>query len=217
MSSLSSSDAPLIQAAPTTGALDQPAHQNAPHAPLADQPSRPPAQTVEPPTDARLQPQPLWRSLMLGWLPRLIVAAIFITAGWNKISTVEKLTQFVKEVRAYRLVPLEASNVMAYVLPWLELLTVGGLVLGVFRKEARILLVGMLATFLVAKGYAYFVHNVTECGCVPKDSLMYPLFNGVWGYVTNVVLIALLVIEGLATRSPRGPARLRRSPAQASV
>jgi uncharacterized membrane protein YphA (DoxX/SURF4 family) len=127
------------------------------------------------------------------WTARLLVAALFAYTGATKIND---LDTFVKEVRAYQLIPLSTSNVLAYTLPWLEVGTAVLLVMGLWRGAARTLLIAMLIVFTAAKSYVLGMGRTLECGCVPTGSMLHFLFNGWIGVLTNVVLLLLLATEG---------------------
>lgn len=140
---------------------------------------------------------PWW---VIEWPPRLLVAALFLYTGVLKIAGAG---EFVKEVQQYALVPVQWSNSVAYSLPWLEVLTAALLVIGLWRRESRLLLVAMLVVFTAAKAYGTATGRITHCGCVPRDSLLYFLFEGWMGVVTNVALLALLGVEAYAERCRR--------------
>jgi len=138
--------------------------------------------------------------VVAAWLPRLVVAALFVYTGSSKILD---LGTFVKEVRAYQLIPLAWSNGLAYVLPWLEVLAAALLLIGLWRREARVLLIVMLVVFTAAKSYVLARGLKIECGCVPTGSMLHFLFDGPIGIVTNVALLLLLALEAYAGRRAR--------------
>lgn len=144
--------------------------------------------------------------LVLEWLPRLLVAGLFAYTGVTKILDPET---FVKEIRAYELIPLLWSNTLAYVLPWIEVFAVLMLVSGLWRLEARLTIVGMLIVFTVSKGYLLILGREFDCGCVPTASALHFLFDGWMGVVTNFCLLVFLGVEA-------GLEQLRRKPAHVS-
>ena len=135
------------------------------------------------------------RWFVLEFLPRLPVAAIFFIAGWGKFfPDTEKTLTFIREIRAYELVPDSISNIMAMTLPWIEMVTAVLLVIGLWGREMRWLIGGILTVFTVAKFIALLNELPIDCGCVPKGSPLAPLFEGWGGLLTNLVMIALLVL-----------------------
>lgn len=142
----------------------------------------------------------------LGWLARLIVGALFVYTGWTKI--IDPPT-FLKEVRAYELLPVALTNSLALALPWLEVLAGLALISGLWRREGRWLLAGMLVVFVVAKAIVMAQGRRIDCGCVPTSSFLHFLFNGAMGLVTNIVLLAMLALEAWQERRRRPPAQPR--------
>ncbi|MFH1746243.1 MAG: MauE/DoxX family redox-associated membrane protein [Planctomycetota bacterium] len=128
------------------------------------------------------------------WLPRLLVAALFAYTGATKIMDPET---FIKAVKFYQMVPPAMTHLVAFILPWLELLAAVFLVGGLWRREARLLIAGMLLVFSLAKGYLLAKGVDFEgCGCVSADSFLYVLFKGWIGVATNLVCLLMLAVEG---------------------
>lgn len=142
------------------------------------------------------QPQPTQANVGLrtfvSWAGRLLAGGIFIYTGVLKL---KEPANFAKEIRGYNLVPVEATNAMALYLPWLEVLAGVLVLLPAIRREARLLLILMLAVFTVAKGYALTKGLKIHCGCVPATSPLRFLFDGWPGIATNVVLLVLLLAD----------------------
>lgn len=138
--------------------------------------------------------------LVLQTVIRLIVAAVFVYAARGKI---ENPAGFAKEIRLYGLAPVEATNLMAAIIPWMEVLGPLLLLVGFLRSESRGWLLLMLAVFTAVKIYALMRHMNISCGCVPADSPLKVLFEGWTGVLTNVGLIAMLVVDGILDRPPR--------------
>ncbi len=158
---------------------------------MADQAASP-AQLNYEPAQARRR---AWT--LAGIVCRLAVGGLFIYASIDKIDQPDK---FVNEVRQYGMVPLSASNSLGYILPWGELFTGTLLVLGIWRAEMRLILLVMLVTFIIAKGYVLAKGLHIHCGCVPETSPLAFLFEGPWGILLDVGLIALLMLDGVAQR-----------------
>jgi putative oxidoreductase len=140
-------------------------------------------------------------SLAALWVPRLVVGGLFVYTGITKL---QALGNFAKEIRQYELVPENWTNVMAYVLPWMEILAAVVLIIGLLRREGRLLLVGMLVVFTAAKTIMLAQgKKLEDCGCVPTGSALHFLFDGWVGVGTNVVLLILLGIEVFAACARR--------------
>ncbi|TWT42122.1 DoxX [Phycisphaerae bacterium RAS1] len=159
------------------------------------------AEALPPPAVATASRRSATR-VLLSWLPRLLVALIFIYAGLGKAADP---STFAKEIRKYNMAPVELTNLLAGAVPALELATAGMLVLGICRREARLLLLLMLAGFTAAKCVMLMKGIDIACGCVPSDSKLAFLFKGEMGVATNAVLIACLFIDMAFTPKRRLP------------
>lgn len=96
---------------------------------------------------------------MIGWvrshpLPmlvaRLVLGGVYVWFGWNKV--VEPVA-FLKALRDYDLLPVappQALNLTVVVLPWIEILCGGLLLVGAWLRAAGALLLGLTAVFTVA-------------------------------------------------------------------
>ena len=65
----------------------------------------------------------------------------------------------------YRLVPGAALDLMALVLPWLELLVGLALILGIWARTAAVLVGALLLVFIVAISWNLVRGNPIVCGC----------------------------------------------------
>lgn len=65
----------------------------------------------------------------------------------------------------YRLVPAGLLNAFALVLPWVELLAGLALILGVWKKEAAIVVALLTLVFIVAIGVNLARDHAVDCGC----------------------------------------------------
>ena len=100
---------------------------------------------------------------------RLIIGGILVFASLDKISAPG---EFARDIAHYHILPLGTENLLALVLPWLEL-TVGiGLILGVFITGASILSMAMMGMFIIAIGSAILRGYNIECGCGLKEGEM---------------------------------------------
>ena len=97
-----------------------------------------------------------------GLVARIVLGGVFIYASLDKISHPEL---FAEAVYNYQLSPEVAVNLVALCLPWLELLSGGLLVLGVWVRGSSLILGGLVVVFLAALvinlGRGLDIH----CGC----------------------------------------------------
>ena len=83
------------------------------------------------------------------WTARILVAAVFLAAAYGKI---QDPIRFAEQIQDYRLVPIAWTHAMAFIVPWVELLTIALLLTGFWRREARALIAAQLIVFTAAKG-----------------------------------------------------------------
>jgi len=106
-----------------------------------------------------------WFQAVLGGF----VGMVFIYASIDKIA---QPAEFAKIVYHYRILgpdfhtgPL-AANLLAVMLPWVELVTGLLLLTGAWRREAALVTAGMLVMFLVAVSWALLQGlDLANCGC----------------------------------------------------
>lgn len=94
---------------------------------------------------------------------RLILGGIFVYASIDKIL---HPTEFAKVVYNYQILPVVASNLLAIVLPWLELFAGLALLVGVFRAESALTLSVLLVVFIVALSVNLARGVDIDCGCM---------------------------------------------------
>ena len=93
---------------------------------------------------------------------RLILGIIFVYASWDKIS---HPIEFAKAIENYHVVPFGLENMIAMVLPWLELFVGICLILGIMVDGAAILCVIMNVVFIFAISQALARGISIDCGC----------------------------------------------------
>jgi uncharacterized membrane protein YphA (DoxX/SURF4 family) len=95
-------------------------------------------------------------------LSRLLIGGMFIYASFYKII---EPASFAKSIWYYHLVPGELINLMAIVLPWLELLVGVALIVGVQYRGAVLWANFMLVVFIVALATTIARGINIDCGC----------------------------------------------------
>jgi putative oxidoreductase len=124
---------------------------------------------------------------------RLAIGAIFIYASLDKIAAP---AQFARIVYNYHLVPGELINLLAIIMPWVELICGISVILGIY-KEGGILIIGfLLCVFAVSIGINLVRGVDLECGCFTvssraKSNALELLLRDI-GYM---ILIAYLMIN----------------------
>lgn len=102
----------------------------------------------------------LLRVLSLGL--RIYLGLVFIYAAWGKIADPR---QFALSVATYDILPLVLINLMAVVLPWIELLVGVSLILGWWTRASALCIAGMMIMFIVALSMALAKGLEMSCGC----------------------------------------------------
>ena len=98
----------------------------------------------------------------LNWILRLIVGGAFVIAGALKIADPAK---FAAAVSNYRLVPHDMINLVAIVVPWIEI-TAGLFVLtAIWLRAAALVITSLTVMFFVVIVSALARGLNIECGC----------------------------------------------------
>lgn len=143
------------------------------------------------------------------WLARIAVAAIFLGACIAKIRNPEL---FALAVHRYRILPGEFVNVVAIIMPWIELLS--GLALLVapprLRAAGAFIIAGMLAVFTAAISLNLVRGIEASCGCFSTRADA-AVSDG-WNLVRNGALIWLALMVFLDAFRRAGPVVSKEQP-----
>ena len=122
------------------------------------------------------------------WAARLAVAGLFLAACIAKIRNPEA---FALAVSRYRILPAEFVNLVALILPWIEL-TAGLAVLAAparLRAAGALIIAGMLTVFTIAISLNLLRGIEASCGCFSTRADA-AVSDG-WNLVRNGALIWL--------------------------
>lgn len=126
-------------------------------------------------------------------LVRLAIGITFIYASYYKI--LDPGT-FAKSIWFYHLVPGQAINLMALILPWVELLCGLGLIFGIKYQGARLLITLMTLVFIAALCSAIYRGISIDCGCFKAAaSSSRSAWNALWLDFGLIVLLAQLYVS----------------------
>ena len=100
-------------------------------------------------------------------ISRLILGAVFIYASLDKIMNPD---DFAKAIGNYHVLPFGLENLLALVLPWVELLAGLCLIIGVMVDGATVLIILMNIVFIFAISQALARGISIECGCFSVSS-----------------------------------------------
>ena len=144
------------------------------------------------------------RALTHPWLTirvQLALGAIFIVAAIPKIADPPS---FAHMIYNYRIVPGPLVNVMALLMPWIEILAGLALALGVWKRGARALIGVLLVVFIVAILVNLARGNAIDCGCFNVNeagkSFEQRLSSMWWDILRDLGILAMLAQQWLAER-----------------
>ena len=93
---------------------------------------------------------------------RIGIGLVMLAAALGKIGDP---AAFATQIHHFRLIPIGAENLLAIVLPWVELIAGLTLVLGVHARSGAWLSSAMMVAFTLAVGAAVARGLDIECGC----------------------------------------------------
>ena len=100
---------------------------------------------------------------------RIILGAVFLWASFGKIL---EPGDFARSISNYHIVPFGIENILALILPWLELLIGMGLILGIMFDGSVQISAILLIMFILMIGQAMLRGFNIECGCGLKEGEM---------------------------------------------
>jgi hypothetical protein len=138
---------------------------------------------------------------------QIALGAVFVAAALPKISDPPA---FAHMIYNYRLVPGALINGMALVMPWVELVAGATLILGVWKREAALVVGALLLVFVVALGVNLARGHAVDCGCFDvrsagksRDEMLSEMR---WVLIRDVGLL-LLTAQVLSATAPRAVSR----------
>jgi uncharacterized membrane protein YphA (DoxX/SURF4 family) len=97
---------------------------------------------------------------------RLVVGVLFLVAGLEKIAHIDT---FAASIQNYRLTSPQIAVILATVLPWAELFSGLGVLMGIWTRGSALLTSVFLAVFTLAVISAIARHMDISCGCFTQD------------------------------------------------
>lgn len=113
-------------------------------------------------SNIRSQVAEILGSEYLAFILRLFVGYYFIYASMSKIPYP---AQFAELLAAYRLFPYPFINILAVVVPWIELVTGLFIIIGLRNRASAIIIILMYLGFIVAIGLNVLEGSPITCGC----------------------------------------------------
>lgn len=127
-------------------------------------------------------------------LTRIYLALFLILSGLGKIND---LSGFAQSIENYRILPIYTINLIAITIPWIEVISGGLLLLGIFIKENSVIIFSLLIVFTLAVISAVLRNLDINCGCQGT-------YDGQKvGLLKIVENIALTIVAFLSIKFPR--------------
>lgn len=125
---------------------------------------------------------------------RVLLGGVFVVAGFSKAGHADV---FAAQIAGFRLLPQPVIAPLALVLPYLEMLLGGYLIVGLFTRTSAWIAVALLGIFDAAIASAVVRGLTVSCGCFgPNDTTV-----TTWAEVArDAVLVVLAAI--VALRAP---------------
>ena len=107
------------------------------------------------------------RSLHLPIIFRIILGIIFIYASYDKILDP---AGFSKNIHNFHVTPIAIENILALVIPWLELIIGIFLIFGLFLDGTINITIALLILFIIVLSQAVFRGIDVHCGCFKTEA-----------------------------------------------
>jgi putative oxidoreductase len=133
--------------------------------------------------------QKLLRNHWIKLVARLLLGSIFIYASYHKILAPD---EFAKIVYGYDLFPSETINLIAIIIPFVELISGMALIIGIYTRPAAIILIGMLTAFVIAISINIIRGHEFDCGCFSSDTSQ--AVNSAWQTLGRDMIFMMLGI-----------------------
>ena len=130
------------------------------------------------------------RFLKNDWVELFIRYLVGITFIYASIHKILAPAEFAKIIYGYGLFPHGAINLIAIVLPFLELFTGLALIFGIYPRAAGLLICGMLLLFITAITINLIRGHEFDCGCFSFSSNA-STFSAYYLLIRDVSLLAI--------------------------
>lgn len=115
-------------------------------------------------------------------LLRIALGVVFIAASVDKIQNPQS---FAENIANYRMMPYQLINLVAIMLPWIEIVTGSLLVMGIWTKANAVIASGMLVVFSLAILQALMRNLDISCGCFSTDPSAHKMTR--WTFYWNLI------------------------------
>jgi putative oxidoreductase len=126
---------------------------------------------------------------VIEWILRLLLGVTFIFASWHKIVSPD---QFATILYGYDVFPHQIINVLAIVMPFVELVCGISLIIGIFRRSGLLLINAMLVSFILLISFNLIRGHEFDCGCFSLGET-----KGTWSSIWLLVRDVLMLVAGI--------------------
>lgn len=162
-------------------------------------------------TDTHGAAAPSRRESLSGWiglLARLVLGGVLLWSGLAKITALDTSAQ---AVRAYKILPYEAANLVGHLLPVVEIAVGALLVLGLFTRLAALAGALLMAVFVAGIASVWARGISIDCGCFGGGGALDPetaMARYPWEIARDLALMACGLYLVARPRTPFGIDRL---------
>ena len=107
------------------------------------------------------------KSMNLPFIFRMILGVVLIYASYDKILNP---TGFSDNIHNFHITPAAVENLVALIIPWLELIVGVFLIFGVFLEGSTSITIGLLTLFIFILSQAVFRGIDVHCGCFKTEA-----------------------------------------------
>ena len=122
---------------------------------------------------------------VIEWTLRLFLGCTFILASWHKIVSPD---QFAVILYGYDVFPHQIINVLAIVMPFVELVCGISLITGLLKRSGLLLINAMLVCFIFLIAFNLIRGHQFDCGCFSLGETK-GTWSSVWLLVRDVVML----------------------------
>ena len=132
---------------------------------------------------------------ILIFLIKLILGITFVYASWHKIADP---AGFAKILYGYAIFPGFSINILAIIIPFMELIAGFSLVFGLFPRSALLIINALLLGFILSIGFNLLRGHTFACGCFSSSSQD---VSGVYTLIRNLLFLLLGIYMWVKTKA----------------
>ena len=132
-----------------------------------------------------------------GRVVRLCQIAIGVTFAVAGLAKLGDLRVFADQIHNFRLIPVFAENLLAFSLPWIEVVAALALVLNIRARAGAVVVTGLMGIFTLAVVAALLRGLDIECGCFGTADASQV------GLIKVAQNLGMLIVAAVGTIRPR--------------